>query len=215
MATVTVNSLKFDEHGLIPAVVQDAGTGAVLMVAYMNAESYWKTVQTGETHFWSRSRGELWHKGESSGNRQIVRRMTLDCDSDALLLQVEQLGNACHTGAYSCFFTPVFDSGEPVGSFSQVVSSLAEVIHKRKVENPKGSYSAELFNGGIDKILKKVGEEAGEVIIAAKNHEKKEIAWEVADLVYHLLVMLEQEGVSLGDIAAELVGRAGQKRKDA
>jgi phosphoribosyl-ATP pyrophosphohydrolase/phosphoribosyl-AMP cyclohydrolase len=181
------------------------------MVAYMNLDSLRKTVVTGETHFWSRSRRELWHKGETSGNTQAVRKISVDCDGDALLVQVEQQGNACHTGKYSCFFTTPFGAYENTASFSEIVGSLVRRIHDRKVELPEKSYTTHLFQSGIDKILKKVGEEAGEIIIAAKNHNKGEIAWEVSDLIYHLLVMLEQESVSLSDIAAELSKRAVKK----
>lgn len=202
---------RFDAQGLIPAVVQDVNTGAVLMVAYMNEESLLKTLDTGQTHFWSRSRQEIWRKGETSGNTQRVVRVHVDCDGDALLVQVEQRGTACHTGEYSCFFTPVRYDGGTVRTFSEVLGRLARVIHRRREEMPENSYTTTLFKGGVDKILKKVGEEAGEVIIAAKNHKRDEIVWEVSDLLYHTLVLLEEEGVSLADIAGELEKRGGKR----
>ena len=208
MKDFDIEHLRYDQNGLIPAVVQDLHSGAVLMVAYMNRQSLRKTVERGETHFWSRSRQSVWRKGETSGNTQSVKKISLDCDGDALLVQVEQRGNACHTGAYSCFFTTAVENDSGVKGFGEVIGSLARVIHQRKIEKPKESYTAHLFQSGIDKILKKVGEEAGEIIIAAKNHNSKEIAWEVSDLLYHLLVMLEAEGVSFSEVAAQLTLRA-------
>jgi phosphoribosyl-ATP pyrophosphohydrolase/phosphoribosyl-AMP cyclohydrolase len=214
MIDFNAEDLKFDAEGLMPAVVQDAHSGRVLMVAYVSLESLKRTVQTGETHFWSRSRKELWHKGETSGNTQRVRRVALDCDGDALLVQVEQTGSACHTGHFSCFHRSADREFQQVDGFGEVMSDLARRIHQRKMDRPKDSYTTHLFDEGIDKILKKVGEEAGEIIIAAKNREKKEIAWEVADLMYHLLVMMESEGVSLGEVAEELSRRAHRKKKE-
>ncbi len=208
-----IDQLKFDAHGLIPAVVQDYQSGTVLMLAYMNRESLLRTLQKRETFFWSRSRNELWHKGASSGNTQTVKRILHDCDSDTLLVQVDQKGAACHTGRYSCFFVPVVEDGDGVPALGEVLSSLARVIHKRNLERPQGSYTTTLFEGGTDRILKKVGEEAGEIIIAAKNHQRKEISWEVSDLLYHLLVMLEAEGVTMRDIAAELTERSNVMKK--
>jgi phosphoribosyl-ATP pyrophosphohydrolase/phosphoribosyl-AMP cyclohydrolase len=213
MATSAFNELRFDEHGLIPAVVQDLDSGTVLMVGYMNLESLEKTITTGETHFWSRSRQSLWHKGETSGNTQKVRKISVDCDGDALLVQVEQKGNACHTGEYSCFFNTPFGDYVKERSFSDVMGRLARRIRQRKLELPPDSYTTHLFQSGTDKILKKIGEEAGEIIIAAKNHNHDEISWEVADLIYHLLVMLEAETVTLSDIAAELDRRARKKHR--
>ena len=210
--TVDIQEVKFDSDGLVPAVVQDAGSGQVLMVAYMNKESLGKTIETGQTHFWSRSRKELWRKGETSGHTQAVKCIAVDCDSDTLLVGVEQTGVACHTGNRSCFFRELEGFPEQAAGFWQVMGGLARVIHDRKEKMPEGSYTTALFSGGIDRILKKVGEEAGEVIIAAKNHSKGEIAWEVSDLLYHLLVLLEQEGVGLGEVAMELKKR-GQKKK--
>ena len=203
-----LDALHFDEQGLIPSVVQDAETGSVLMLAYMNSESLKKTIESGETHFWSRSRSEIWHKGETSGNLQQVVSIHPDCDSDALLVRVRQTGTACHTGKYSCFSQSVDEVLEEGSSLGELMGSLGRIIRMRKRDMPEGSYTAKLLKGGIDKILKKIGEESGEVIIAAKNHEPKEIAWEVADLIYHTLVMLESEGVALGDIARELERRS-------
>lgn len=207
--------VKFDRDGLVPAVIQDATSGEVLMVAYMNRESLAKTVETGETHFWSRSRQELWRKGATSGHTQSVRRISVDCDGDALLVLVDQVGAACHTGNRSCFFRDLSGAegveDAEVG-FAEVIGELARVIHDRKEKMPEGSYTTTLFATGVDRILKKVGEEAGEVIIAAKNHSRGEIAWEVSDLLYHLLVLLEQEGVGLGEVAKELSKR-GRNRK--
>lgn len=211
MTTNVVDSLRFDEQGLVPAIVQDVQTGAVLMLAYMNRESIRRTMETGETHFWSRRRRTLWHKGETSGNVQKVCALRVDCDSDALLVTVEQTGNACHTGQYSCFFTPFGDGTKTAALLGESLGKLARVIHQRALEKPEGSYTAKLLEGGTDRILKKIGEEAGEVLIAAKNHRKDEISWEVADLFYHTLVLLEAEGVQLSDVAAELDGRSGRK----
>ncbi len=208
MSNPPIEGLRFDERGLIPAVIQDAETGTVLMLAYMNRESLSLTLETGQTHFWSRSRNRIWHKGETSGNIQDVMSVKYDCDSDALLVGVNQHGSACHTGEFSCFFNQLRAPGTAGPNLGEVLGELAGVIRQRKTELPEGSYTAKLFKGGADRILKKVGEETGEVIIAAKNHNKQEITWEVADLLYHTLVLLEQEGVALGDIAGELERRA-------
>jgi phosphoribosyl-ATP pyrophosphohydrolase/phosphoribosyl-AMP cyclohydrolase len=210
MSKPSIESLRFDERGLIPAVIQDAETGAVLMLAYMNRESLSLTLETGQTHFWSRSRNRIWHKGETSGNTQDVKSVKYDCDADALLVGVHQHGSACHTGEYSCFFNPIRELPAAGPNLGGVLGKLVGVIHQRKTELPEGSYTAKLFKGGVDRILKKVGEETGEVIIAAKNHSKEEITWEVADLLYHTLFLLEQEGVALGDIAAELERRSAK-----
>ncbi|HTO94256.1 MAG TPA: bifunctional phosphoribosyl-AMP cyclohydrolase/phosphoribosyl-ATP diphosphatase HisIE, partial [Bacteroidota bacterium] len=162
MNDAALESLKFDERGLIPAVVQEAETGAVLMLAYMNRESLTRTIATGQTHFWSRSRNALWHKGETSGNHQEVKGIRYDCDADALLVTVTQEGNACHTGAHSCFFNQLGDVTDAADSFGEVVGRLAGVIRGRKADLPEGSYTARLFTGGTDRILKKIGEESGE-----------------------------------------------------
>lgn len=210
---MTIDKVRFDERGLVPAVVQDALSGEVLMLAYMNRESLDKTIATGETHFWSRSRGELWHKGATSGHTQKVTGMSLDCDGDTILVRVLQTGAACHTGAYSCFFEKFRPEAEVTHEFAlgEVLGAVARVIHQRNIDRPEGSYTTKLLEGGLDRILKKVGEESGEVIIAAKNHAPVEITWEVADLLYHLLVMMEVEGVSLADIAGKLGERRGGK----
>jgi phosphoribosyl-AMP cyclohydrolase / phosphoribosyl-ATP pyrophosphohydrolase len=208
---MTTDQVRFDERGLVPAVVQDALSGEVLMLAYMNHESLASTIATGETHFWSRSRNELWHKGATSGHTQKVVALSADCDGDALLVRVLQSGAACHTGAYSCFFDRIHPEGDgdPGRALGEVLGAVARVIHQRNVERPEGSYTTKLLAGGLDRVLKKVGEESGEVIIAAKNHAPTEITWEVADLLYHLLVMMELEGVSLADIAGKLGERRG------
>ena len=201
---VKVEELKFDEKGLIPAVVVDAVTKEVLTVAYMNAESLKITMDEGRTCFYSRSRGELWRKGETSGNYQKVVSITADCDKDALTVVVEKAGPACHTGAESCFFQPVYQS-EELKDFS--LSALMQLIEGRKTDKKEGSYTTYLFEKGIDKILKKVGEECTEVIIAGKAGDKKETVYEVADLCYHVLVMMVEMGISLEDIHKELASR--------
>ena len=190
---------KFNADGLIPAVVQDAQTREVLTVAYMNEEALRLTVEHGETYFWSRSRQKLWHKGETSGNSQKVIRLHLDCDEDAVLVEVEPLGPACHTGAYSCF--PV----EP--GLEGVLKELYALIEQRKEERPEASYTTYLFNSGLDKILKKVGEEATETIVAAKNSESARLVSETCDLLYHLLVLLVERGVQLEEVIRELKER--------
>jgi phosphoribosyl-ATP pyrophosphohydrolase/phosphoribosyl-AMP cyclohydrolase len=193
--------LVFDSRGLIPAVVQDANTRRVLMVAYMNRESLEKTKKEGQVHFWSRSRGELWHKGATSGNTMNVVRMVADCDRDCLLLEVQPAGPACHTGATSCFEAP----DRP--SLADVLGELKAVIRERKKKRPEGSYTAKLFDGGIDRITKKLGEEAVEVVIAGKNQDREELARESADLLYHLLVLWEQCDLAPEAVAAELQSR--------
>jgi phosphoribosyl-AMP cyclohydrolase / phosphoribosyl-ATP pyrophosphohydrolase len=216
---MTPGELRYDEHGVVPAVIQDVESGAVLMVGYMSRESLEKTLEKGETVFWSRSRQVLWPKGATSGNTQRVREIRYDCDADALLVRVEQKGVACHTGEYSCFHRTLPGlHGEPApehASFGETLSVLARRIHQRNLDRPEGSYTAKLLKGGIDRILKKIGEESGEVIIAAKNHAPSEITWEVADLMYHLLVMLEHEGIRLGDVAAVLQDRGRDAQGDA
>ena len=193
--TESIKTLSF-VNGLIPAVIQDQKTKDVLMVAYMNEEALRKTVETGETHFFSRSRKTLWHKGETSGHIQHVKTITADCDRDTLLLQVEQVDAACHTGERSCFFQPVFQE-------------LYKTISKRKKALSSTSYTSSLFQKGIDSILKKVGEEAGEFIISAKNKDKKAIIHETADLLHHLLVALCYHKITLDQIEEELQQRTG------
>ncbi|HEX6043795.1 MAG TPA: bifunctional phosphoribosyl-AMP cyclohydrolase/phosphoribosyl-ATP diphosphatase HisIE [Pyrinomonadaceae bacterium] len=195
------DELKFDEKGLIPAIVQDATTREVLTLAYMNRESLTRTLETHETWFWSRSRNELWHKGETSGNTQRVVDIAADCDKDAIVVLVEPAGPACHTGARSCFNLA---EQEDLG---RLLTQLYDLIETRERERPDGSYTTYLFEQGIDKILKKVGEESAETIIAAKNDDANPLVSEVSDLIYHLLVLLVARGVSLDQIREELERR--------
>jgi phosphoribosyl-ATP pyrophosphohydrolase/phosphoribosyl-AMP cyclohydrolase len=198
--------LTFDEKGLIPAVVQHATTGRVLMVAFMSRESLDKTIETGEAHFWSRRRNELWRKGATSGNVMKVVEIFADCDADCLLLRVSPAGPACHTGEPSCFFTTLATAEEHAAetSLSEVLGELSQVIRDRKEKRPEGSYTTKLFAGGIDRIAKKVGEESAEVIIASKNRDPEELCRESADLLYHLLVLWEQIGISPSRVGEEL-----------
>jgi phosphoribosyl-ATP pyrophosphohydrolase/phosphoribosyl-AMP cyclohydrolase len=190
--------MHFDSNGLIPAIVRDARSGAILTLAYMNEESLAKTRETGETWFWSRSRNELWHKGATSGNTQQVVHIAEDCDSDALVVSVIPRGPACHTGATSCF------NGIPARPGDRPIDKLFDVLRERRATRPAGSYSASLFNAGRDKILKKVNEEATEVIIASKFEGRKRLVAEVADLVYHLGVLLVDEELDFSDVEDEL-----------
>lgn len=199
-----IESLKFDEKGLIPAVVVEAGTHKLLMVAYMNRESLKISMERKLTCFWSRSRQELWLKGETSGNYQHIVSITADCDLDTLEVIVEKDGPACHTGSESCFFNPVWESDE-LSDFT--MDDLMDLIAGRKTDPQEGSYTSYLFDKGIDKILKKVGEESTEVIIAAKADDKKETIYEVADLAYHVMVMMIEMGISIDDIRKELASR--------
>ena len=199
-----INTLKFDEKGLIPAIVVDAITKQVLTLAYMNRESLAISMEKELTCFYSRSRQELWLKGETSGNYQHIVSITADCDKDALVVVVEPEGPACHTGETTCFHKPVFQSEER-HEFSY--ESLMEMLIGRKVEKKEGSYTTYLFEKGLDKILKKVGEECTEVIIAAKDDDKAETIYEVADLAYHVMVMMIEMGISLEDIHKELASR--------
>ena len=201
---VDIKELKFDEKGLIPAVVVDAISKKFLTLAYMNEESLKITMEKKLTCFYSRSRQELWLKGETSGNYQKVVSITADCDKDALVVMVEPMGPACHTGEESCFFNPVFTNDE-LKEFS--LEGLVKLIEGRKIEKTEGSYTTYLFEKGIDKILKKVGEECTEVIIAGKADDKKETIYEIADLAYHTLVLMIQMGISLEDIHRELASR--------
>lgn len=199
-----IDQLKFDEKGLIPAVIVEAGTHRLLMVAYMNRESLKVSMETGKTCFWSRSRQELWTKGETSGNYQHIVSITADCDLDTLKVVVEKDGPACHTGAETCFFNPVYQSDEK-SDFT--LDALMELIRGRKTNPQEGSYTTYLFQKGLDKILKKIGEESTEVIIAAKDNDPKETIYEISDLVYHVMVMMIQQGISLEDIRRELASR--------
>ena len=201
---LNIDELKFDEKGLIPAIVVDAKTKKVLTLAYMNRESLEISLEKELTCFWSRSRSELWLKGETSGNYQHIVSITADCDNDALVVSVEPDGPACHTGSYSCFTKPVFQSEER-SEFSY--EGLMELIRGRKTNPQDGSYTTYLFNKGLDKILKKVGEESTEVIIAAKAEDKKETVYEIADLAYHIMVLMVETGISLDDIRDELASR--------
>lgn len=201
---LNINELKFDEKGLIPAIVVDSVSKKVLTLAYMNEESLKITMEKKLTCFFSRSRNELWLKGETSGNYQHVVSITADCDKDALVVVVEPDGPACHTGAESCFYNEVFEN-EELREFS--LGALMKLIEGRKIERTEGSYTTYLFDKGLDKILKKVGEESTEVIIAAKADDKKDTIYEIADLTYHLLVLMIQMGISLEDIHNELASR--------
>ena len=204
MDNTVLEKLKFNAHGLIPAVVIDADDGKLLMVAYMNRESLDITLREGYTCFWSRSRSELWRKGETSGNRQRVVSITADCDYDTLEIKVHKAGPACHTGAESCFFNELLPSEEPE-PFS--IQALYELLLYRKATKPEGSYTSYLFEKGLDKILKKVGEESTEVIIAAHARDKRETVYELADLAYHALVLMAELGITPGEVKAELAGR--------
>ncbi|MEP7270981.1 MAG: bifunctional phosphoribosyl-AMP cyclohydrolase/phosphoribosyl-ATP diphosphatase HisIE [Acidobacteriota bacterium] len=240
MTDGVIHRLKFDSDGLIPAIVQNHESGEVLTLAFMNAESLAQTLQTGETWFWSRSRNELWHKGATSGNTQRVIDIRLDCDGDALLVLVAPRGPACHTGEPTCFFENIGFAAEGLetkaraaistptdadierhrGSLSLVnaaaldlgilLQDLFTLILDRKDHRPENSYTSYLFNSGLDKILKKVGEESAETIIAAKNDGTKELTSEMTDLLYHLLVLMAERDVSLRDIVVELSKRAGR-----
>lgn len=213
-----IDKIRFDSNGLVPAIIQDSKTGQVLMMAYMNAESLTKTMESGHTWFYSRSRQQLWMKGESSGHVQEVKEIFYDCDEDTLLIKVEQTGAACHTGHYTCFYRnsagqeiepEVFDPDKVYESKvgAGILYELYDIVTDRHTKMPEGSYTTYLFNKGLDKILKKVGEENAEVIIAAKNRSKSEVVYEVSDLLYHLMVLLVEQGVSLEEIFTELKSR--------
>ncbi|WP_406676846.1 bifunctional phosphoribosyl-AMP cyclohydrolase/phosphoribosyl-ATP diphosphatase HisIE [Moorella sp. ACPs] len=232
--------IRFNAEGLIPAIIQDVESGRVLMLAYMNREALARTLATGETWFYSRSRRELWHKGATSGHRQYIVNASYDCDADALLFQVRQVGVACHEGEFSCFHNPLAlqvsspkvpggrkpaprDAGQadmgsaatanPTGvgtvtaDLGAVLTEVFQVIKERQATRPEGSYTTYLFNNGQDKILKKIGEEAGETIIASKNDSRREILYELADLYYHTLVLLAYHDLEPGQLAAELAAR--------
>ncbi len=225
--------LTFDEKGLIPAIVQEKVTGQVLMMAYMNRESLEKTLETGQTWFYSRSRQELWHKGATSGHVQKVHDLTYDCDADTLLVTVTQTGVACHTGEKSCFFNELYEKTiqevaapgvtdqrvhgvSPEGLLQRmaIIPRIVDVLKDRREDPQQGSYTNYLFDSGIDKILKKVGEESAEVIIAAKNPDNHELVCEISDLVYHVLVLMNERGVSLEQIMAELTQRHGKGKNE-
>ncbi|AKP45908.1 MULTISPECIES: bifunctional phosphoribosyl-AMP cyclohydrolase/phosphoribosyl-ATP diphosphatase HisIE [Bacillus] len=212
MTELSIDQLVFDEKGLIPAIVQDVNTKEVLTLAYMNKQSLQKTLETGETWFYSRSRQTLWHKGETSGNTQKVVKMKWDCDRDAVLVLVEPNGPACHNGTDSCFVDEFYGGENQIASYA-ILSELEQVIAKRDEERPEGAYTTYLFEKGVDKILKKVGEEASEVIIAAKNRSHEELRWEAADLIYHLLVLLREQRLPLQDVLAVLEKRHEEKSR--
>jgi phosphoribosyl-ATP pyrophosphohydrolase/phosphoribosyl-AMP cyclohydrolase len=203
-----IGDLKLDAAGLVPAVVQDASSGEVLTVAYVNADSLDLMLRSGETVFWSRSRGELWHKGETSGNTQKVISVMADCDRDALVIRVNPRGPACHTGARSCFFETVEgfspDKGDSVGA---ILAELEQVVGQRRAELPEGSYTTKLFQKGRKRIFQKLGEEAVETVIAGIGGDRQELVRESSDLLYHLIVALQESGVSLAEVALELRSR--------
>ena len=206
---IPFSSFKLNEAGLIPVIAQDYKTNEVLMMAYMNEESYNKTLETGHMTYWSRSRQKLWAKGEESGHVQKMVSLTIDCDKDTILAKVDQTGPACHTGNPTCFFTPLADSVtglEDKASF-KVFQDVYNVIADRKANPREGSYTNYLFDKGIDKILKKVGEECTEIVIAAKNPDQSEIKYEIADFLYHAMVLMVERGVTWEDITDELARR--------
>lgn len=203
---MSIEDIKYNADGLVPVIAQDVKTGAVLMQAYMNEEALRLSMEKRRMVYWSRSRSELWEKGATSGQTQNIVSLHMDCDGDCLLAKVEQMGGgACHTGEYSCFHNRIM--GEANSHGAAIIYELAQVIADRKANPKEGSYTNYLFDKGIDKILKKVGEEAAETIIAAKNNSCDEIRYEAADLIYHLLVMLEDRGVPLDDLFRELETR--------
>jgi len=205
---IDIADIKYDDSGLVPAVIVDFETGAVLMVAYMNAESLKISIDEGKTCFWSRSRSELWRKGETSGNVQHIVSIKADCDKDTLLVTVKKDGPACHTGAESCFFDDVYCSGkEHEQSKPFTLNTLHDIIVDRKQNKKPGSYTTYLFEKGIDKILKKLGEESTEVIIAAKGNDKAETIYELADLVYHAMVLMTEMEITPQDVKQELASR--------
>ncbi|HHW47384.1 MAG TPA: bifunctional phosphoribosyl-AMP cyclohydrolase/phosphoribosyl-ATP diphosphatase HisIE [Clostridiaceae bacterium] len=214
-----IDEIKFGQDGLVPVIVQDYTNNEVLMMAYMNREAFEKSMETGIAHYWSRSRNKLWMKGETSGHVQYIKSVSIDCDSDTLLLKVEQKEAACHTGHRSCFYRDitgdgikensgiVFDPDKVYNDKAQILQEVYNVILDRTINPKEGSYTNYLFEKGLDKILKKVGEETSEVIIAAKNKSKDEIRYEVADLIYHILVLLVERGLKLDEIYDELKSR--------
>lgn len=217
MTAERLDEIKWNAEGLTPAVVQDAVSKDVLMMAWMNRESLSLTLERGETHFWSRSRGELWHKGATSGNTQRVVSVAYDCDADTLLVKVIPQGPACHTGQYTCFHNEIAASPAADGMASAdrfaILGRLESVIAQRDLERPEGAYTTYLFEKGIDKILKKVGEETAEVIIAAKNRDHDELRYEASDLIFHLMVLLREAKLPLDDVMRELESRHLKKSK--
>lgn len=203
---IDFNQIKFNQEGLIPVITQHVETKEVLMLAYMNQESLQKTIDEKVAYYFSRSRQSLWKKGETSGHYQYVKSLTYDCDGDSLLMQVEQVGVACHENVMSCFHHPIIESVNSTQSES-VIESIYATIKERKESPLAGSYTNYLFDKGIDKILKKVGEETAEIIIAAKNPGKDELIYEISDFVYHILVLMVEKGIQISDIKNELKGR--------
>jgi len=215
---MSLNNIKWDSNGLVPTVVQDAQSKEVLMLAYMNVQSLTLSQESGYTWFWSRSRNELWNKGATSGHKQRIVSMSYDCDGDTLLVKVIQSGPACHTGSYSCFTNEIEiaqQEGAKVSLGEQdrfsMLSELEQTIAKRHAERPAGSYTTYLFDKGVDKILKKIGEESAEVIIATKNDDNDELRSEATDLIFHLSVLMRERGLSWDDIMGELKLREGKQ----
>ncbi len=210
MNEAIIEQIKFDDKGLVPAIAQDHISGEILMLAYMNRDTLAETIRTGKAVYWSRSRQERWMKGEHSGNLQHVKEILVDCDCDALILKIEQIGNACHTGNHTCFYRTVGESGleEAKADHSlAVLQKVYQVIEGRRDNPVEGSYTNYLFEKGIDKQLKKVGEESAEVIIASKNPDVSELQYEASDLLYHLMVVLVERGLTWEDLCRELDGR--------
>lgn len=214
---MSISNIKWDANGLVPTIVQDVQSKEVLMLAYMNEESLKLSQQSGYTWYWSRSRGELWNKGATSGHKQQIVSMQYDCDGDTLLVKVKQVGPACHTGSYSCFTEslPVNDeetakAGEATADRFAMLNELEKTIATRYAERPEGTYTSYLFDKGVDKILKKIGEEAAEVIIAAKNEDNDELRAEASDLIFHLMVLMRERELSLDEIMWELKARHGK-----
>ncbi len=204
---MNIDKLKFDNSGLIPVIIQDNVSDKVLMMAYMNRQSLEKTIETGFTWFYSRSRKKLWNKGETSGNTQQVKQISYDCDEDCLLIKVEQKGSACHTGKASCFHRILTGAEEKKTNIEQILNEVYQVIKDRQTNRPEGSYTSYLFNEGQDKILKKVGEEAAEIIISSKNNAPKEVIYESADFIYHLLVLFAYHNLTIDELTLELEKR--------
>ena len=206
-SSIAWSDFKLNSDGMVPVIAQDYQTNEVLMLAYMNEEAFNTTLETGKMTYWSRSRNELWTKGLTSGHLQFVKSLTLDCDNDTILAKVEQIGAACHTGNRSCFYRPIlkkeYDDTNPLKVFEDVYA----VIQDRKVHPKEGSYTNYLFDKGIDKILKKVGEEATEVVIAAKNPNVEEVKYELSDFLYHAMVLMVEKGITWEDITGELADR--------